>query len=328
VNFGGVGFVTGLEVIDITGNPAGAVTVLGTRLGDTGVTTIDASGVTTVGGVVSVNSSNAVSTAAMTVTGGAAGDTLITGLGNDTIMGGGGGDTIAGGAGTDTLQGEGGNDFVSGQQGNDSIEGGAGTDTIGGGAGNDTITGGAGNDLIGLNSLGTVAGVTGDTALAGAGNTDTLIFEATGSDNGTDTVYGFATGALAAGGDVLNVSAFLGSDVVTATAAAGTIAAPNSFAAAGANVITWGAQPAVDTSGDGVLSLAELSTAQSAGWIDLGNSANVVIAYNDNVAPLVGANDTSLQYVTTDVNGTIASVALVGVIAGVSATTLADANFA
>jgi len=44
----------------------------------------------------------------------------------------------------------------------------------------------------------------------GNGGSDTFVFEKTAALNGADTINGFSNGALAGGGDVLNVSAFLG----------------------------------------------------------------------------------------------------------------------
>jgi Ca2+-binding RTX toxin-like protein len=74
----------------------------------------------------------------------------------------------------------------------DVLNGGDGADTITGGAGADTITGGAGADVI---SLGT--------------GSDTVVLANTGAANGLDTVTTFTAGALAGGGDVLDVNAFL-----------------------------------------------------------------------------------------------------------------------
>lgn len=94
---------------------------------------------------------------------------------------------------------------VTGGEGNDSITGGAAADTINGGKGNDTITisgtgadtvrGGEGNDTI---------------VLGGAGTDDQVMFEATATTNGVDTITGFAAGnAAAADVGLLDFRAFV-----------------------------------------------------------------------------------------------------------------------
>jgi len=79
------------------------------------------------------------------------------------------------------------------------LVGGAGTDTITGGEGKDVITGGAGDDQI----------IMTETTAA----RDIVVFEASATENGADTITDFAAGA-ATTSDVLDVSAFLGADVV------------------------------------------------------------------------------------------------------------------
>ncbi len=342
------GTVTGLQNLNFEGAPAGSVTVAGTTVGDTGVTNIDGSGLTSVVSDLIVDSSTAVSNAALTMTGGAGADVLSGGLGADIISGGDNGDFLAGGASIDTLNGDAGNDGLAGGQQDDALNGGAGADVLAGGVNDDTFNGGADNDILGMNvnqvSAGTaaasitaaIAAVEADAFAVGDG-ADTVVFGADLAANGADIVYGFTDGVTAGVGvDVLNVSAFLGAPVVTTTAAAGTIALPGDFGIGGANVAIWGAQAAIDTGADGVLSFAELAAARTAGWIDLGNSATVVIAYDDTVGGAIAAANgfaastagTAVHYVTTDAIGAIASVELVGIVDAVVSTNLTAANFA
>jgi len=117
------GVVAGLKTINVSGTATGAITIgdltgagTGTDLGNTGVTTVDATGLTTAVGIVA-SSATSTSTAALTLKGATGADRLTGGLGNDTITGGTGGD------------------FLSGMAGNDNIDGGAGADEIDGGVG-------------------------------------------------------------------------------------------------------------------------------------------------------------------------------------------------
>lgn len=87
----------------------------------------------------------------------------------------------------------------------------AGVMTITTGSGNDVITGGRAADII------TTAGAGDDIITGGRGadqitlgtGADTLIFEATGALNGNDVITGFGGGLATAGGDVLDMDAFL-----------------------------------------------------------------------------------------------------------------------
>lgn len=115
-----------------------------------GIVTVDASAQAGAGKV-TVDAS--AYTVAISVTGGAAADTITGGTGNDTLNGGGGADSIIGGAGNDTI--------ITG----------AGGDTVRGGAGDDTITLGAGSDrVIFENASNGVDTITGASFTAGNGN--------------------------------------------------------------------------------------------------------------------------------------------------------------
>lgn len=313
-----------------------------TSIGATGVTTIDASKMTT--GGISVSSAGAATTAALTITGSDAADTITGGLGADTINGGAGADTLAGGAGEDTINGGAGNDFIqggndadtlNGDAGNDNIDGGLGADIINGGAGNDiivttagndTVTGGAGNDFIalgavagGLAAADTTAviaqlGTAGDAAifLAGtkattaAGN-NTLHLEASLADNGADVVTGFTIGATdaATGGDILNVSKFLGKAVTNYVEIG---------SADGANNVT-GSNVVVVT--DGTLATA-LAEAGGAGVTFGANAKTVVVEFQETTTALADDNAV-VRYVTTDSNGAILTNDVVVTLVGVTA---------
>jgi Ca2+-binding RTX toxin-like protein len=80
------------------------------------------------------------------------------------------GTTIEGSGGHDTLTGGTAADYLIGNSGNDSLTGLAGNDTLIGGAGADTLSGGVGNDDYRID------------------DTNDLILDATGTENGNDTV--------------------------------------------------------------------------------------------------------------------------------------------
>lgn len=139
---------SGLKTVNIsgTGSAAGALTVLdftdgGASLNSalTGLTTIDASGITA--GTLGVTASfNLTTTAAVTLKGGAGVDTLTGGSRADTIVGGAGNDTLDGGAGNDTITGGIGQDNLTGGLGADTFVFNAVTESRATNAGADTIT--------------------------------------------------------------------------------------------------------------------------------------------------------------------------------------------
>ena len=102
-----------------------------------------------------------------------------------------------------TITGSGYNDVINGGAGNDILVGGAGADTIATNGGTDSVTGSGGNDTITL----------------GAG-VDTVVFADTASNNGEDSITAFTA---AAGGDVLNFDAFLGTSAAFLDAGSTTI---------------------------------------------------------------------------------------------------------
>jgi Ca2+-binding RTX toxin-like protein len=110
--------------------------------------------------------------------------------GNDFIVGTAGSDTIDALAGDDTVYGMAGNDELTGNDGNDTLIGGLGNDKLFGGQGNDSLQGEAGSDEI--------TGGAGDDALYGHDGGDTYfyakgdgrdyLYDADGSNIGTDTL--------------------------------------------------------------------------------------------------------------------------------------------
>jgi hypothetical protein len=108
----------------------------------------------------------------------------------DTIEGGAGNDTLVGNAGNNIMEGNAANDSLTGLAGNDSLTGSAGNDTIIAGDGNDTADGGAGNDIITL----TESGVGVDLArLTNGGAAITTVGSGSGDDTGADTITGYDT---------------------------------------------------------------------------------------------------------------------------------------
>lgn len=292
--------VTGAQTLTVTGAPTGAITA--SWLEGTGITTVDASGMTSATNGLTASFLLSTSTAALTLTGGLGDDFLIGSLGNDIITGNAGNDLLSGGAGTDTLSGGVGTDFLFGDTGDDILLGGDGIDTITGGTDNNTITGGKGNDVITI-----------------AGTNDTVVLEATATDNGLDGITGFVADTLALAGDILKVSAWLGAAAnATQVIAINTVAAGDvGYSCVGENVVLLDTDAALD-GGDGALALVDLA----ASTLALGNNAKALIMYD------AGAN-TLGYYVTTDVNGAYASVTQVVTLNLVGAVTnLGDANFA
>jgi methionine-rich copper-binding protein CopC len=348
----------GLKTITVTGSPTAALTLadnLANDLTALGVTTVNASGVTSVGGAVIANNTNG--TGAITFTGGAGADVFIGGASADAVNGGAGADRLCSGNGNDTVSGGAGADIIDGGNGNDTLNGNADADIIIAGAGNDTIQGGAGNDVIVLGTVNYAAaaavnavqvafgdlvdggdevaayangqvtfndtGTGGDlnnnsgtlditaamivaAATAAAGN-NTVKFEATAAGNGNDTIYQFQAGNAAAGGDILDVSAFLGAPVALTTVATNDALADN---VTGFNVVT------INTT----LAGAGAAITYSA------NSKYVVIEDAD-ANPATG--DSVVRFITTDANGAIASNTAVATLVGLTdPTTLIAFNFA
>ncbi|MFO0945674.1 MAG: hypothetical protein U1D30_06980 [Planctomycetota bacterium] len=107
-----------------------------------------------------IDASEASTSLALELYGGAGADTIGGGIANDYVEGGAGNDSIAGGGGTDTLDGGVGDDILEsgpagsanlllGGDGNDLLVGSGGDDdTLDGEAGDDTLDGGAGDDIL------------------------------------------------------------------------------------------------------------------------------------------------------------------------------------
>jgi len=343
VNLAGV---TGAKVLNVSG-PSGAPIVitgagLGGSLDGSGITTIDASGITSAVNGVTV-AFTAATTAALKFTGSNAADVFVGGNGADTINGNAGDDFLVGGAGADTIDGGAGIDNILGGTNNDTINGGDGNDIITGDLGNDVINGGAGNDTInaggGQGGADKITGGAGNDAITltgGAGNSETVILEAApgAAGNGLDTITGLAAGAVAAGGDVLDFKAFLGGAASFAGAILGaTITLPLGVGystAVGENVVVIndtaaGAGLGI-AGGNSILTAAELAATN----LTLGANAKVVIIYDDggSIAGSAAGLDQTAYYVTTDVNGAIAAVAQVGVFEGSSGLVYTAAQFA
>jgi Ca2+-binding RTX toxin-like protein len=224
-----------LATVNLSG--ANRINFVGTTL--TGVTTVNASGVTATANTgdqaVTVNVSAATGAVTFTpgagtvnvttgagadaITGTAGADVFSTGAGNDTITAGAGDDTVtAAGAGNDTINlGDGndtvtdagaGDDSITGGSGNDTVTtAGDGNDTLDGGEGNDTLTGNAGNDVItggdGIDTLSDGAG--NDSVTGGAGNDTLTIADGIDTVDGGDgddgiTITGLGTGDSITGG--------------------------------------------------------------------------------------------------------------------------------
>lgn len=256
--------------------------------------------------------------------GGAGNDELDGGAGNDILDGGVGNDTLLGGAGADIIIAGAGNDKVTGGAGNDvivlgTVAAGAGATALINGAATDTITyvdgrisatdntangsdaGFAARDILAtdftVNAGELIAAATATTTArlttSAAGN-NTVVFEATASENGNDTIYGFDAGAAAATRDVLDFSAFLGAAVKLTTASGNDGMANN---VEGFNVVTLNTTLATATTG-----AESIVFDRSAKYVVLEDTGADVVA----------------RFVTTDANGAIVSndavVTLVGVV--------------
>jgi len=205
----------------------------------------------------------------------------VTSSGSNTLTTGSGTDTITGGSGADTISTGGGNDVI----------------TAGGGA--DSITGGGGNDTINL---------TESTAAS-----DTIVFEATATANGQDTITGFASG------DIINVSAF-----ATDNAATATLADTTTGNQAIADNDIFNVTDADGSIGTTVANVAALFGGGGKVFEAIAATEEIVVAVQDTTN-----NVTNIFYVDNDGDTTVANseVVLVATINGYT-TALADANIA
>jgi hypothetical protein len=181
---------------------------------------------------------------------------------------------------------------ATGSAGADYIVGSVGANTINAGAGTDYVKGGLGADTIDLGAADAVI--------------DTLVFEATASTNGADTVTSFK---IASGGDVLNFNAFLGnaSDATIVTDTDGT--APTATTIAADSVLVL-----VDIAGaEDILTASGLTTALAAGGeyvnYNMGNNAQAIAVTYAGAAATVG----KAFYLESDGAGVITAT-LVGTI--------------
>ena len=191
------------------------------------------------------------------------------GAGNDVVWAGEGDDDVLGGDGNDMLYGEAGDDWISGDAGNDMINGGAGNDELFGGEGDDTFVGGindgddmidagAGNDTLDLGTLSEAVHVNLGTGIGGRGHV-------TGSQSGTDTLYG-----------VENVTTGSGNDTIVASNAVNIM-----DGGAGEDVFVFGSAAAAD--GDTILNFEAGDKVDLSGMLAGGDSFTLV-----NGAPSAG----------------------------------------
>lgn len=162
--------------------------------------------------IISVNNAagSVAFTGAISISGGAAADLIVSGDGDDLIAGGNFVGAMAGGD-RDTAYGGGGADRIFGDSQDDPLNStSGGFDTLYGGAGNDTVYGGAAGDtLYGDANQDSVYGGTGDDTAYGGANADVMQ-----GDAGVDRLYGgLASDTLLFSADV-NVVAAGGDDGV------------------------------------------------------------------------------------------------------------------
>jgi len=211
-------------------------------------------------GVLSFDGSANATSATMSITGGNADDSIVGSLGADTLTG---------GAGSDILLGFGGSDQLFGGTGNNTLNGGAGADTLTLGVGSDTI-------------------------IVGAGATSATAFSAATAD----TVIGFTTGALASGGDKIQLPIAAIDTTVTLTATAGDI---NAASAAIFQLAVPGANTAFTTTGANIISLSGTTGTTLATALNGGS-----------VTGLVSALEYAIVYYDADLNGGSMVVSAVG----------------
>lgn len=200
--------------------------------------------------------------------------------------------------------------LITGTAKADTIVGGSGADKIVAGAGDDVITGGAGNDEIDISG----------------GGSNTIKFGATGAANGADKIVGFNVGAIAAGGDVLDVAGQL-NGITTATISANLTNLTGAQAVADDSIYTVNFNTAIAGKNFGTTDMAELFAAAGKTFSTTTASAA------QSVILVQGTDETQIYYVDSaaGVATTIEAgeVSLIGVLTGVNNTmTFVNANFA
>jgi S-layer protein len=254
--------VTGAKSLSVAGSTAN---VTFTNAGGTGITTYDFSGVTAAASAVSLAFGTTTPTDALTITGGAGGDTLAGGNGADTIVGGGGADTITGAAGNDVITGGAGNDALTGGAGDDTFNVDVGTDTI-----NDLTTG----DVVVISSGATLA--------TAAGSIGAFVATSATTNEGTA-----ATLNASAGGATIDVSAASGSKGFTIVGGAGK---DTLTGGANADTITNAAGGGTVTGGGGKDAIT-LGAGTDVLVVNAGDTG-VTTATADTVATFTSATDT------------------------------------
>lgn len=200
--------------------------------------------------------------------------------------------------------------LITGTTKADTIVGGSGADKIVAGNGDDVITGGAGNDEIDISG----------------GGSNTIKFGATGAANGADKIVGFNVGAIAAGGDVLDVAGQL-TGINTATISANLTNLTAAQAVADDSIYTVNFNAAINGKNFATTDFADLFAAA-------GKTFSTTAAGVQSVILVQGTDETQVYYLdsTTGASATnidAGDVALVGTLTGVTnAMTFVNANFA
>lgn len=238
-----------------------------------------------------VNGSGLTGSRALSVTGGAANDTLTGGAGNDTLIGGAGNDSLTGGAGNDSLVGGAGNDTLNGGAGADSMDGGDGDDTFVVSISefnndSDTISGGAGNNTLNITSGNTNPSIS-DVGF-NSRLTNIASVTLTGDATGGDDTFTWTLGSFSQGAGVRTVT--IGSDAVGVIDASGYGVAVTLAGGAGADSLTGSPQADSITGGAG----ADTINAGAGNDTINGGAGNNVInagSGNDQITLTAGSND-------------------------------------
>ena len=216
----------------------------------------------------------------------------------DTLEGGAGNDTLVGNAGANLMEGNAGNDTMSGLAGNDTITGAAGNDGLTAGEGVDSVDGGAGNDTINLTEATQVVDTVTINSAVGS-QADSAIVVGTSAANADDTGGNTITG-FDAGKDVLKVvaTAVVNYNHTTALAVGtgvdgvvGTATAVNAFVK---NTLMIGLNPAaaVNDAGDIVVKFSNfaLNGVSQLGAADFLTVADVDQSIQYNITGTAAAN--------------------------------------
>lgn len=200
--------------------------------------------------------------------------------------------------------------LITGTAKADAIVGGSGADKIVAGAGDDSITGGGGNDELDISG----------------GGSDTIVFGATGAANGSDKIVGFSVGAVAAGGDVLDVAGTL-TGITATTISANLTNLTGAQAVADDSIYTVNFNAAINGKNFATTDFASLfaATGKTFSTTTAGAAQSVIV--------LQGTDETQVYYVDSAAGTATAieagEVALIATLTGVTnAMTFVNANFA